>query len=170
MSMNGNTKWRFGAAAVLGVLVALLIGTVASAQTAPGPANPGTGLCPGPAMMGGGPGITHEAIADALGITSQELWDARLAGKSIATLAQEQGVALSTVVDAALAAHSAQLGAAVEAGALTQAQADAMTAVMRSHIESAFAASGMMGPRGFGMMGGHGMMGPRFSARPREGG
>src|SRR5688500_8546090 len=106
--MNSKTKWRLGAAAVLGVLVALVIATTAAAQAAPTPGNPGAGVCPGPVMIGGGfgPGVAHEPIASALGITSQELWDARAAGKSVATLAQERNVDLATVVDTALAGHS----------------------------------------------------------------
>jgi hypothetical protein len=58
-----------------------------------------------------------------------------------------------------LAAHTAQMEAAVAAGWLTQDQADAMTALMTSRLERGFAAGhGMMG--GWGMMGGGGMMGP----------
>ena len=89
--------------------------------------------------------------------------DCPCGGTSIATLAQERNVELARVVDAALAAHSAQLEAAVKAGTLTQAQADVMTAFMKSRIESAFAATATVGPRGFGMMGGRGgMIGPGF--------
>jgi hypothetical protein len=174
VSMNSKTRWHFAGAAVLALAVGLLIASTVSAQTAPAPANPGMSVCPGPAMMGGGfgrgpavggfgPGAMHEAVANALGITSQEMWDAQAAGKSIATLAQERNVDLTTVVAATVAAHSAQLEAAVKAGTFTQAQADAMTAFMKGRIESAFGASTAVGPRGFGMMGGRGgMMGPGF--------
>jgi hypothetical protein len=105
----------------------------------------------------------HEAVASALGITSQELWTAQAAGKSVATLAQERNVDLTTVIDAAVAAHSAQLDAAVKTGTLTQAQADAMQAFMKAGIESGFQGTAAVGPRGFGMMGGRGMMGPGFA-------
>ena len=168
--MNGNRTWRLGGAVVLGLVAGLVIATTVAAQPGPPPASPGTAVCPGPALMGGGgfgpgPGVAHEAIADALGISSQDLWTAQASGKSIATLAQEQNVNLGTVVDAALAAHSAQLEAAVKAGTLTQAQADAMTAFMKTRIESAFSATTGLGPRGFGPMGGRGMMGPGFGPR-----
>ncbi len=176
--MTDKRIWRLGSAAVLGLAVGVLIATTVSAQTAPTPANSGASACPGPTMMGGGfgrgpamggfgAGVMHQATADALGITSQELWDAQAAGKSIASLAQERNVDLATVVDAALAAHSAQLQAAVNAGTLTQAQVDAMTGFMKDRIQSAFGAtSSTPGPRGFGMMGGRGMMGPGFGAPP----
>ena len=95
-------------------------------------------------------------------MTSQELWDARAAGKSVADVAKDKNVDLITVVDAVLAAHTAQLDAAVKAGTLTQPQADTMTALMRSHITTQFQATSAVGPMGNGMMGGHGMMGPGF--------
>jgi hypothetical protein len=79
-----------------------------------------------------------------------------------ASIAQEQNVDLSKVVEAALAAHSAQLDAAVKAGTLTQAQADAMKAFMKARIESRFQDATGVAPHGFGMMGGRGMMGPGF--------
>jgi hypothetical protein len=160
--MNSKTKWLLGGAIAFGLLVGSVVATGASAQTMPARGTPGAGFCPGPAMMGGGfgPGVAHEAVASALGITSQELWDAQAAGTSVATIAQAHNVDLTSVVDAALTAHSAQLEAAVKTGTLTQAQADAMTAFMRARIESGFQGSTAVGPRGFGMMGGRGMMGP----------
>jgi hypothetical protein len=159
--MQGKRRWLFGGAIAFGLVVGSLVATGVSAQTAPTPGAPAAGFCSGPAMMGAGfgPGGMHETVASALGITSQELWAAQNAGKSVATLAQERNVDLSKVVDAALAAHSAQLAAAVQAGTLTQAQADAMNAFMKARIESGFQGSAVMDSRGFGMMGGQGMMG-----------
>lgn len=169
--MNGKTKWLLGGAIAFGLLVGSVVATGVSAQTAPTPGAPGTGFCPGPAMMGSGfgprpgmgafgPGVAHDAVAAALGITSLDLWDAQAAGKSVATIAQEQNVDLTRVVDAALTTHSAQLDAAVKAGTLTQAQADAMKAFMKTRIENRFQGATAVGPRGYGMMGGRGMMGP----------
>jgi hypothetical protein len=174
--MSSNTK--FAAFALAGsLLVGSLVATGVNAQpvTPFGPgAGPGIGMMgggfgPGPRVGAPGAGVGHEAIADALGVTSQELWDARAAGKSVADLAKDRNVDLARVVDAALAAHSAQIAAAVKAGTLTQAQADAMTALMRSHITSQFQATIAVGPMGNSMMGGHGMMrrgsGPGFGPR-----
>jgi len=104
----------------------------------------------------------HESVASALGITGQELWDAQAAGKSVATLAQEQNVDLTRVVGAALAAHSARLDAAVKAGALTRAQADAMNSFMKARIENGFTSTTAVGQRGIDMMRGGGMMGHAF--------
>jgi hypothetical protein len=152
VSMQGKTKWRLSGAIAFGLLVGSVVATGVSAQTSRTPGAPGTGICPGPAMMGAGfgpgargmtgaglgPGVMHEAVASALCITSQELWTAQAAGKSVATMAQEGNVDLTAVVDTALAAHSAQLAVAVKAGRLTQAQADAMQAFIKARIESGF--------------------------------
>jgi hypothetical protein len=78
--------------------------------------------------------------------------------RTLADLAKDNNVDLSKVVDAVLAAHTAQLDAAVKAGTLTQVQADAMQALMTSHIESQLQACTAGGAWGPGMMGGHGMM------------
>jgi hypothetical protein len=162
--MNGKTRWLLGGMLAFGLLVGSVVATGVNAQTAPAAGTPGAGVCPGPAMMGGGlgfgaPGVAHDAVAAALGISSQELRDAQAAGKSIAAIAQERQVDLGNVVDAALAAHAARLAAAVKDGTLTQAQADAMQAMMKTRIENGFQGTAAGAPRGFGM-GGRGMMGP----------
>jgi hypothetical protein len=174
--MQVRTQWLLGGAIAIALVVGSILATSVSAQTAPTRGGPGSAGCPGLAMMGAGfePGMSvrsgtmHDTIAGALGMTSQELWEAYAAGKSVASLAQEKNVDLAQVVGAALAAHSARLDAAVEAGPLTQAQADVMTAFMRSRIEAAFQDSVAVGTRGFGpgMMGIRGMMGSRGTMRP----
>ena len=85
----------------------------------------------------------------------------------MAELATEKGVELSKVVDAALTVHTARVDAAVQAGTLTQPQADAMTAFMKSRIETQFQANGWFGVWGPGMMAGPGMMGGGFGPRGR---
>jgi hypothetical protein len=160
--MRGNVKWLAGVALAGGLLIESMAPTGALAQIATGPAPE---LCPGAAMMGSGFGLgaEHAAIAATLGMSSQELWDARAAGRSVADLASERNVDLSAVVDAAMAAHSVALEAAVQAGTLTQTQADAMNAVMRNRIQTQFRATGASGSPGRGtMMGGRGMSGPGF--------
>jgi hypothetical protein len=168
--MNRRTQWLLGSAIAFGLLVGSVVATGVNAQTTPAPGPRGTDFCSGPAMMGAGfgPGVAHDAVAAALGITSSELRDAQAAGKSVATIAQEQNVDLTQVVDAALAAHGSQLEAAVNAGAMTQAQADAMAAFMKTRIESAFQGSTAFGPHGVGMMNGHGMMAPGSGPRWRN--
>jgi hypothetical protein len=188
--MQRKMKWFAGVTLAGGLVVGSIVATGVSAQTTP----PGPGFGPGYGMMGGGfgprsqtatpqgpgagfgmtgggfgPNVGHAAIANALGITSQELWDARVAGKSVADLAKDENVDLSTVVDAVLAAHTAQLDAAVKAGTLTQAQADAMQALMKSRIQSQFQANTAGGAWGPGMMGGRGMADGRgFGPRGRD--
>jgi hypothetical protein len=167
--MQSKTRWFAGIAVAGALLLGATVATSVSAQTAPGPGAVGLGFCSGYGMMGGfGPaaatqagayGAVHEAIASALGLTSQQLWDARAAGKTIAQLAAEKNVPLQTVVDAAVAAHSAQLDAAVKAGTLTQVQADALTQLARGRIQAHLQTGAGFDYPGPGMMGGRGMMG-----------
>ena len=78
--------------------------------------------------MHGGPfqgGPLHqglEAVADALRMTEDELIDALQEGKTIAELANEQGMDLEDVVAAALAEAEIRLDEAVENGRLTEEQ------------------------------------------------
>ena len=71
---------------------------------------------------GRGPGA--EAAATALGLTGEELRTELDAGKTIAAVAIEKGVDLTTVTDAMLAAETTKLAEKVTAGEITQAQAD----------------------------------------------
>lgn len=121
-------------------------------------------------------------VAEQLGISADELVTALQGGKTVADLATEKDVALSTIVDAVVASHSEQLTAAVTAGTLTQAQADAHVALLKANLEAWFSKAwtpgngrgmgmdmmeqggmgGMMGRGGMGDMGGmmgHGGMG-----------
>ena len=174
--MQGKTKWITGSVVAGAVLLAATLATGVSAQTTPTPGAPVTGYCPGFGLMGGfGPGVgarigtygaVHDAIASALGMSSQELWDARFAGETVAELAREKNVAFQTVVDAAASAYSQQLDAEVEAGTLTQTQADALTQLARTHIQAQLQTATDMPGMGPGMMGGRGMMGG-FGFGPR---
>ncbi len=178
--MQGRTRWITGTALAGALLLGATVATGASAQTAPTPGAPGSGVCPGFGVMGGfGPGVAgrtgtygavHDAIATALGLTDQELSDARAAGKTVAQLAAEKNVPLQSVVDAAAAVYSEQLNAAVQAGTLTQAQADALTQLHRSRIQAQLQTTAGFG-FGYGpsMMGGRGMMGG-FGFGPRPAG
>ena len=76
--------------------------------------------------MHGGPfpgGPLHqglEAVADALGLTEDEVVDALEGGRTVAELAEEQDVELAAVVDAVLAETEVRLDEAVESGRLTE--------------------------------------------------
>ena len=64
------------------------------------------------------------AVADALGLTVEELEAAQAEGKRLPQIAAEQGVELTAVHEAMQAAHQAAIAQAVTDGLLTQEQAD----------------------------------------------
>ncbi|MCS7324466.1 MAG: hypothetical protein RMJ86_07360 [Anaerolineae bacterium] len=71
-------------------------------------------------------------IASALNMSVAELQAELQAGKSVADVAAARGVALEKVVNALVDEYKKQLDAAVAAGRLTQAQADALLANFRA--------------------------------------
>lgn len=83
------------------------------------------------------------AVADALGMSLEELEAAQTDGKRLPEIAEEQGVELSAVQDAIQTAHEAALQQAVEDGLITQEQADQM-----QNRRGGFGGRG--GPRGKG--------------------
>lgn len=93
------------------------------------------------------------AVAEALGIDTDTLATELQNGKSITELAEEHSVDIQTVYDATLAVMSDNLKAAVEAGYLTQEQADTQLSYMRENISQMpmFDAAGT-GHFGFGPM------------------
>lgn len=77
----------------------------------------------------GGPGRhLGPVVADALGITEDELRTARSEGQTIGEVAEARGVEPQVVIDAIVAAHQARLDEAVAAGDLTQERADELAA------------------------------------------
>jgi hypothetical protein len=104
----------------------------------------------GGGMMGGA--AQSQTVAAALGISVDDLVRARQAGKSVATLAQEKGVTLDKVVEAAMAPHKATMAARVSAGYMTQAQTDWMLAEMETNLREQFVDPQTAGP-GYGGMG-----------------
>ncbi len=73
-------------------------------------------------------GDMADAVAEALGMTTDELRQAHQDGQTLAEIADAQGVDQQTVVDAIVATISDHLDQAVENGRLTQEQADEMKA------------------------------------------
>lgn len=95
-------------------------------------------------MMGRGFGMGFggygpDVLAEALGLEADALYAELQAGKTIAEIAEAQGVELDAIVEAMSAAHAEQLAAAVEAGYLTQEQADAMQALHEANMSSGLA-------------------------------
>jgi hypothetical protein len=71
-----------------------------------------------------GRGVNLEVAATAIGITPEELRTALQGGQSLAEVAEANGVAGQTVIDAFVADLETHLDARVESGAMTQAEAD----------------------------------------------
>ena len=78
--------------------------------------------------------LARAEVAKALGITVEELRTEREAGKTLAQIAADKGVAKATLITRLVAATEQQLAAEVTAGRLTQAQADARKATLRDLI------------------------------------
>lgn len=136
------TRWTL--VAVAGLLVIGLTGLGAVYAQGPNPAAAPQGVCPlglqggmgwAPLVAGRGWGGTMpQTWADALGITVDELTAAVQSGKTVADLAAEKGLTIESLVEKALQARTAGVQQAVEAGRLTQEQADAMLAQMRTRM------------------------------------
>lgn len=144
-----NSKvWKIGL--VVGIVVVLgLSAVVVSGQGMRGGQGQGWGDGRGFGFGFGRDGDSLVAItAETLGIEQTDLIAQLQEGKSIADIAAENDVALDTIVDAVIADRSEELAAAVEAGSLTQEEADAMLVLMRSHITEHLSAT--FQPRGFG--------------------
>lgn len=101
---------------------------------------PGAGHGPG-----GGPGgergergehrgAAIEIVLDTLGITADELRDARQDGTSLAELAEAQGVDVATLIDALVSAAEERIAEHVADGDLTQEEADERLAEVEERI------------------------------------
>jgi transposase len=101
-------------------------------------------------------GANSAAIAKALGITEAELRTEVQTGKTIAQIAQAKGVSLNTVVDAVVAAETERLKQAVTDGRITQEQADAKIAQLKTNLPQMFQQTlplpGKRGPGGRGTL------------------
>lgn len=93
-------------------------------------------------------GASLDTIAASLNMTVAELVTELRAGKSVADVAAAKGVALDTVIAAIVAEQTTRLNAAVTAGRITQAQADAAIANLKENLPELLALKG--GPFGFG--------------------
>ncbi|MCP4540915.1 MAG: hypothetical protein GY832_27585 [Chloroflexi bacterium] len=94
----------------------------------------------GPGQGRGGPGGGRrggpqpEVLAEALGLTVEELHEALSDGQTVAELAEAQGVAMEDLVDALMAPMLERIQQAVDEGRITQEQADEQIIQMEEHI------------------------------------
>lgn len=138
---------------VVAVLAAILtaLGAVgfalAGQNTPPNPYGPGMMGGRGGGMMGGlrdedGYGPMHEvmeeAMAEALGITEEELEERHAAGETAWTIAQEKGLTQEQFVQLMTEARQNAFAQLVEEGVLTQEQADWMLERMGSRMQYGF--------------------------------
>ena len=146
-----------------------VIAALVESMPARGPHGPG-----GPGMRGPGPAL--DVLADALGMTPEEVRQALMDGQSVADLAKEQGVDVTKVVDALVAEAKAHLDEEVAEGDLTQQEADQRLEEIRTRIGEMVQQSGLPGPGHRDGMGGpgrgdhHGMGGPGMGDSDGDGG
>lgn len=142
-------------AAVLAVVGALAVSGSALAAPPTPPEGGGYGL--GVRGAWGGPSNSLVAVAaPVLGMEPAELAAALAGGQTIAQVAEAQGVAIDEVVDAALAPRAGYIAQAVADGRLSQADADAMLASMRTQITAQLNAAHVPGGQGMGRAAGRG--------------
>jgi hypothetical protein len=117
-------------------------------------------------------GFSLDTIAEALGLTADQLHEQLAEGSSIADIAESAGVDIQDIVDVALASLDEKLDALVADERLTQERADEIragtTEMIESMINGAMPGFGFKfeGGEGFdfhgrGMPGPHGFFGPR---------
>lgn len=157
---------KTAALVVAALVLGLLIGNVVSVSAAPSAATTGTagaGLRLGGAMRDAGARLV-DIVADLTGLSVDEVQAQRTEGTSFADIAAAKDVSSQQVVDAAIAARAKILSERVEAGAITQEQADAaidrMEARLADRVTSTDAGCSGTGGGGCGQ-GGGGMMGGR---------
>jgi hypothetical protein len=144
--MNKNVL-RFGTAA-------LLVASLSAGVMAVG-AQDASGLTTDPAVLAAHPGRGNHPlaiVAEQLGLQPAELMTELQAGKTIAQLAEEKSVSLETISAAIIADRQTALAQAVTDGRLTQAQADAHLALMKTNLSAMFDKTfdAQAGGRGFG--------------------
>jgi hypothetical protein len=97
--------------------------------------------------------LVWDALSNALGLTSDELYAELNSGKTLADLVEEKGLDRAALVAELESAHKAGLAQAVSDGILTQEQADTMLNQMAGRYE--WMIDNMGSSAGYGMMGGY---------------
>jgi polyhydroxyalkanoate synthesis regulator phasin len=111
---------------------------------------------------GEGKGPRSEVLAQALGMSTDDLRTAVESGKTIAQVAADQGVDVQVVIDALIAEKTNHIADEVSSGEITQEEADAKLAELETRVTDMVnnprPAEGGRGPGGRGP-GGHGPRG-----------
>ena len=166
-----------GAALILPAIATAADPSASPATPAAPTTNPsgGTNPCPGdhrgPGGHGGFGGGPNELVSDAsvvakaIGISEADLTTALQGGQTVAAVAKAHNVAVQTVIDALVADGKSELDAAVKAGTITQAQADAQAANLVQRVTDQVNGT-MRGPGGHGGFGGWGPRGGTPNASP----
>lgn len=138
-----SKTWKIVLSFMLVLAVGLVSFSMVAAQddtTAPQPPFGRMGRMGGRGFGGFGPGMGGPdnslvaVAADELGLEWADLIAELQAGKSVADIAEEQGIELETIVEAFVAPRAENLEALVEAGTLTQDEADSRLALMTAHV------------------------------------
>ncbi|MCS7286996.1 MAG: hypothetical protein RMK30_08305 [Anaerolineae bacterium] len=154
-------KWIAVLVAV--VVIGLLLGAGVKVASAQAPTPTPTPKAPAPVPFKGfwrGWECNLRTVAEILGMSPDELATALRNGKTIAQLAQEKGIALSTIVDRCLQFEKDWLSFLVQKGYITQEMADKWLSIKRQMLEFQFTYNWkrgvgwgwgrMRGPKGFG--------------------
>jgi hypothetical protein len=155
-----------GIATLVAVIGVVAVAGFAMAQEPTPTPNGWRGLGHGFGLMGHGDWNTFDAVAEALGLTPEELFTELHSGKTLTDLAEEKGVDLQAVQDAMAAARKDAMQQAIEQavtdGKISREQADWMLQGLEQ---------GWMGGRGFRGHGcGFGGLKPRGQAQPQGSG
>ncbi|MCE1253234.1 MAG: hypothetical protein LWX83_06745 [Anaerolineae bacterium] len=122
-------------------------------------------------QRGGGVRVGYTEVAEALGMTVEDLTSALKAGTTISQLVQKQGITLDTLVTTLLQPFSEQLDKSVSDGKMTQAQADQKLADMKTDLTTRLENNQLDagGPGGDKPAGGPGGQGGNAPAGPAGG-
>ena len=121
--------------AIAGAMAVVAFGIAGNASAKPVVSNNAISLSAAAAMpnhMGSGKG--GEVVATVLGLTATELRTQLDAGKTLAQVALDQGIAVQKVIDVIVTDIKAHLAEEVASGELTQAEADAKSANITTKV------------------------------------
>lgn len=163
---------RTAALVAAALVLGLIVGNVASGIAAPSKAASTTATTAGSCGLGLGPVMRNagarlaDVVAKATGLSLDEVYAERAAGKSFADIAESKGVSASKVVDEAIKVRGEVLAELVRAGQLTQEQADAALERMRTRLQQRLtSAQPCSGGCGGGFGAGRGARGGRGGGR-----